>query len=203
MIEVVSVVGLSYTGKSTLVEGVVERLSLEGIEADIIKKDDAMKALGQERYGAEDPTGGYSISGYLKHGQIPSSELHAWMNKKIGASLELGHVVLLEGGTRTRTAQAETLNNIELADDGLRIFMLNLPFRNIIQRARQRRRESGRYDDLLPVALSKLYGQYRGANSSDAPQPADPDVSVLDATRHPEELIEVVANEIFESRAES
>jgi predicted kinase len=201
MIEVVSFLGVSYTGKSTLAEGVAKRLATEGVEADIVKKDSAMKALGRERYGDDDATGGYSITGFLKHGRIPSAELHGWMNKQIQESLDVGHVALLEGGTRTRTAQAETLANIELDDDGLKIFMLDLPFSDVIGRARQRRRESGRYDDMLPVALAKLEGQYRGARSSDAPQVGDPDVAVLDMQRQPEELIEIVANEIFESRA--
>lgn len=109
MIEVASFLGLSYTGKSTLAEGVATRLSNEGIVADIVKKDEAMKAVGRERYGDNDSSGGYSIKGFLKHGEIPSKDLHSWMNKRISESRELGHLVLLEGGTRTRSAQAETL----------------------------------------------------------------------------------------------
>lgn len=201
MIEVVSFVGVSYTGKSTLAEGVAERLCLEGINADIIKKDDAMKALGQERYGAGDATGGYSIKGFLRHGRIPSADLHSWMNKKITSSLQMGHVALLEGGTRTRSAQAETLEGITLDDDGLRIFLMDLPFGEVIKRARKRREQSGRYDDMLPVALAKLQGQYRGAHSPDAPQAHDADVTVLDASWHPEELVDVAVSEILESRA--
>jgi adenylate kinase family enzyme len=199
MIEVVSFLGVSYSGKSTLAEGVVDRLHAEGIGADIIKKDSAMRALGEERYGTDDSTGGYSISGFLKHGQIPSGELHAWMNKEVRNSIEHGNIVLLEGGTRTRTAQAETLKDIELGGDGLRIFMMNLPFSKVVERARKRRREDGRYDDMLPVAMAKILGQYRGIRSADAPQPADPDVRVLDANRHPSKLVEIVTNEIMGS----
>jgi adenylate kinase family enzyme len=201
MIEVVSFVGVSYTGKSTLAEGVADRLGLEGVGAEIIKKDDAMRELGQERYGDDDATGGYSIKGFLRHGQIPSTELHTWMSGKISATLEMGRVALLEGGTRTRTAQAETLEGITLDDDGLRIFLMDLPFKEIIRRARKRRQQSGRYDDMLPVALAKLLGQYRGNRSPDAPQVDDTDVTALDASLHPEKLVDVVVNEILGSRA--
>lgn len=201
MIEVASFVGVSYTGKSTLTEGVAERLQLEGIGTVIIKKDTAMKVLGQERYGIDDTTGGYSIKGFLRHGQIPSADLHSWMNKQIASSLQMGHVALLEGGTRTRSAQAETLEGITLDEDGLRIFLMDLPFGEVIKRARKRRQQSRRYDDMLPVALAKLHGQYRGAHSPDAPQEHDADVTVLDAMRQPEELVDAVVREILESRA--
>lgn len=198
MIEVASFLGVSYTGKSTLAEGVVSRLAYESIHVDVIKKDAAMKALGRERYGEDDESGGYSIKGFLKHGEIPSTDLHAWMNKQVRLSRELGHVVILEGGTRTRSAQAETLHDIELGEGDFRIFMLQLPFREVLGRARQRRRETGRYDDMLPVAAAKLYGQYRGLSSDDAPQPNDIDVTVLDASLAPDRLVEIVAGEILE-----
>lgn len=198
MIEVASLLGVSYTGKSTLAEGVVSRLADEGVYADVIKKDAAMKALGRERYGEDDASGGYSIKGFLKHGEILSSDLHAWMNKQVKASRNLGHVVILEGGTRTRTAQAETLSGIELDEGDFRIFMLQLQFKEVLGRARLRRRETGRYDDMLPVAAAKLYGQYRGLHSEDAPQPDDLDVSVLDASLTPNRLVEIVVNEILE-----
>lgn len=199
MIEVVSLLGVSYSGKSTLAEGLASRLAYEGIAADIIKKDAALRTIGQERYGEDDHSGGYSILGAIKHGgQIPSTDLHAWMNKQVHASLERGHKVILEGGTRTRTAQAETLSGIEVGENGLRIFMLELPFREVIHRSRLRRQESGRYDDRLPIALGKLYGQYKGMRSPDAPQSSDPDVVSLDATLPPEELVEIAANHILE-----
>lgn len=203
MIEVVSLVGVSYSGKSTLAEAVKERLGDEDLEADIIKKDDAMKAIGSKRYGSSDTTGGYSIRGFLRHGQVPSSELHEWMNGRVSSCLELGKVAILEGGTRTRSAQAETLNNIELDEDGLRIFMLDLPFQEVLSRARQRRQVSGRYDDLLPVALAKLYGQYRGIHSEDAPQPDNLDVTVLDASLPIHDLASIVSDEIVSSRSEA
>jgi len=203
MIEVVSLLGLSYTGKSTLAEGLVPRLAHEGITADIIKKDDAMQAIGQERYGEQDQTGGYSILGFLKHGRVPSKDLHAWMNKQVHTSLEHGHMVILEGGTRTRSAQAETLHDVELSEDTLRIFMMDLPFRQIISRSRQRRQESGRYDDQLLVAFGKLSGQYRGMLSSDAPHAEDPDVIQLNARLPVVELVEVTANHILDSRTET
>lgn len=201
MIEVASLLGVSYTGKSTLAEGLVSRLAHEGITADVIKKDEAMKAVGRERYGSDDKTGGYSIKGFLKHGEVPAHELHAFMNEQIRTSLDLGHIAILEGGTRTRTAQAETLRDIELDEDGLRIFMLELPFSDVLKRARGRRKESGRYDDRLPVALAKLYGQYKGLRSPDAPQIEDIDVMVLDASLPTTELVEVTANQILESRS--
>jgi predicted kinase len=202
MIEIASLLGVSYTGKSTIAEGVVARLANEGVEAGIVKRDEAMKALGRERYGEADASGGYSIKGFLRHGKIPSSELYGWMNQQIKASRELGRVVLLEGGTRTRTAQAETLRDLEIDEENFRIFMLQLPFKDVIGRARRRRQESGRYDDILPVAAAKLVGQYRGIHSADAPQPTDEDVTVLDASRPASELIEVVANEILETSVE-
>lgn len=158
-----------------------------------------MKALGQERYGAEDNTGGYSVSGFLRHGQIPSSELHAWMNMQVSTSLDLGHVAILEGGTRTRAAQAETLKGIELEDDGLCIFMLQLPFKEVVRRSRQRRRETERYDDRLPVVLAKLYGQYSGLRSDDAPRIGDSDVVGLNASLPTTELTEIVSARILKS----
>ena len=198
MIEIASFVGVSYTGKSTLAEGVVTRLANEGIVVDIVKKDDAMKAVGHERYGENDSSGGYSIKGFFKHGEIPPRDLHEWMNRRVTESRELGHVVLLEGGTRTRTAQAETLSGIELDEGDFRIFMLQLPFREVLRRAKQRREQTGRYDDMLPVVAAKLYGQYKGLRSSDAPQPSDLDVTVLDASLAPAQLVEITANEILE-----
>lgn len=200
MIEVVSLLGISYSGKSTIAEALQDRLDDEGLETDIIKKDQAMRALGEERYGKDDRSGGYSISGFMRNGQIASSELHNWMNQKIRTSLELGHIAILEGGTRARTAQAETLEGIDLDEDGLRIFMLELPLREILSRARKRRQESGRYDDMLPVALAKLYGQYKGIHSPDAPQTSDPDVRVLDASMPTGKLVEIVSEDIIRSR---
>ena len=199
MIEVASLLGMSYTGKSTLASTLLPRLADEGIIADVIKKDDAVRAFGRERYGEDDATGGYSITGFLRRGQVPQHELHAWMNRQVRSSLELGHIAILEGGTRTRTAQAETLADIELDPEGLRIYMLELPLPEMLRRARQRRKETNRYDDRLPVALAKLYGQYRGINSADAPRAEDLDVSVLDASLPTVEIAEIVANEIFES----
>ncbi len=200
MIKVASLLGVSYSGKSTLAEGLAANLAKRDIAADIIKKDDALKALGRERYGENDNTGGYSIRGFLRHGPIPSSELHAWMNTQISKSLELGHIAILEGGTRTRTAQAETLKNIELDENELRIFMLQLPFREVIHRSRQRRSETERYDDRLPVVFAKLYGQYRGLRSDDAPKVSDPDVVGLNASLPTDELVDIVTNHIVEPR---
>lgn len=200
MIEVVSLLGFSYTGKSTLAAGLVAELALEGISADIIRKDEGRKLIGYEKYGEDDNTGGYSISGFLKRGQIPTQELHAWMNKQIRSSLELGRLVVLEGGTRTRTAQAETLHGIELGEDALRIFMLHLPFSEIMRRARRRRQETGRYDDQLLVAAAKLYGQYRGICSEDALHPGDTDVMVLDASLPVLDLVAITRDYILESR---
>lgn len=200
MIEVASLLGVSYTGKSTLAEGLLSRLANEGLTADVIKKDEAMKSLGREHYGSDDKTGGYSIKGFLKHGEMPAHLLHAFMNGQIRTSLDLGHIAILEGGTRTRSAQAETLQGIELDEDGLRIFMLDLPFRDVLSRALNRRRESRRYDDRLPIALSKLYGQYKGIHSQNAPQIGDFDVTVLDAKLPTTDLVEVTANQILESR---
>ncbi len=192
--------GVSYTGKSTLAEGLTVRLAQEGITADIVKKDEAMKVIGHERYGSDDATGGYSIKGFLKHGEVPAHELHAFMNSEIRTSLGLGHIAILEGGTRTRTAQAETLHDIELDEDGLRIFMLELPFLEVLRRARGRRKESGRYDDRLPVAFAKLYGQYQGLRSPDAPQLEDIDVTVLNASLPTTELVKIAASQVLESR---
>jgi len=202
MLEVVSLLGPSGSGKSTLAEALVPRLADRGITADVIKKDEALKAIGRERYGDDDQSAGYSIAGFLRHGQIPSHELHGWMNQQVKASLAAGHLAILEGGTRTRTAQAETLEGLELDHDGLRIFMLDLPFRDVIGRIRQRRKESGRYDDFLPVASAKLLGQYRGMQSADAVQPIDPDVTVLDARLSVDVLATRAANHILVLRPE-
>lgn len=199
MIEVVSLLGVSYTGKSTLAEGVVTGLAEVGVCADIIKKDEAMRALGRERYGEYDKSGGYSVKGFLRYGEIASQDLHLWMNKQIEVSRELGHLVILEGGTRTRTAQSETLRGIELDEGGLRIFLLQLPFRSVLERARQRRRQAGRYDDMLPVAAAKLYGQYKGLHSNDTPKPDDLDVTVLDARLAPDQLAKITVNEILKT----
>lgn len=200
MIEIVSLLGTSYSGKSTLAEGLVADLAEDDIPADVIKKDEALKVLGRERYGEDDASGGYSIKGFLKHGQIPSSELHAWMNTQIKSSLALGRIAILEGGTRTRTAQAETLKDIELDEDGLRIFMLQLPFREVIRRVRKRREEAKRYDDQLLIALAKLYSQYKGLRSDDVPKIGDADVVGLDATLPPAQLVKIVSGHITESR---
>jgi adenylate kinase family enzyme len=197
-IKIASVSGVSFTGKSTLATGIVERLEVAGVQADVVRKDDAMRALGRQRYGDDDQTGGYSIRGALKHrGVIPSSELHGWMNERVQASRALGHTVLLEGGTRTRTAQAQTLDGVELGPGEFHIFMLQLPFHRVLQRAYQRMREDDRYDDGLLVAGVKLAGQYWGARSSDAPQPTDPDVTVLNARLPSAQLAEITAARIL------
>lgn len=60
--------------------------------------------------------------------------------------------------------------------------MLALPFKDVLSRARTRRKESERYDDRLPVALAKLYAQYRVMYSQDAPQAEDVDVTILNAS---------------------
>ncbi len=201
MIEIASLLGVSYTGKSTLANGLVGRLAHEGLTADVIKKDEALKVLGRKRYGNSDKSGGYSVIGALKHGQIPSRELHGWMNERIHESLDLGHIAILEGGTRTRTAQQETLSGLEITGDRLGIFMLQLPFREVVHRARQRRHELGRYDDMLPVAVAKLVGQYRGSHSDDAPQFGDSNVIPLDASLSPAELVDITASHILSSRS--
>jgi hypothetical protein len=197
-IKIASFLGVSFTGKSMLTTGLVERLGAEGVQADVVKKDDAMRVLGRQRYGDGDQTGGYSILGALKHrGVIPPGELHGWMNKQVKTSRDLGHTVLLEGGTRTRTAQAQTLEGVDLGPGEFHIFMLQLPLHRVLQRARQRMREDDRYDDSPFVAGVKLAGQYWGARSSDAPQPTDPDVTVLNARLPSAQLVEITAARIL------
>jgi hypothetical protein len=77
--------------------------------------------------------------------------------------------------------------------------MLALPFKDVLSRARTRRKESGRYDDRLPVALAKLYGQYEGMYSQDVPQAGDVDVTILNASLPKKDLVEIASNQILES----
>lgn len=200
MIEVVSLLGVSYSGKSTLAAELVTTLAPYGIEADMIKKDEAMRALGRERYGEDDQTGGYSAVGTLLHGRTPPSELHAYMNEKVRASLEAGHLPILEGGTRTRSAQAETLAGIKLSDDGLHIFMMQLPLREVWRRSKLPRDGSDRYDDKKYIAPFKLLGQYRGMRSEDAPRIDDRDVTLLDAMLPTAEQARFVTGVVLRSR---
>jgi adenylate kinase family enzyme len=200
MIEVASLLGVSYSGKSTLAESLVPRLAEVGIGADIIKKDTAVHAIGADYYGLGADASGYSIRGFMRRGQIPPSELHAWMNARVKESIALGNIAILEGGTRTRSAQAETLAGLELDNDGLAIFMLQLPFTEVLHRAKQRRKDSERYDDILPIALAKLQSQYRGTWSSNAPRISDPDVFPLNAELSPSILSEQVVERILASR---
>ncbi len=79
---------------------------------------------------------------------------------------------------------------------------MNLPFREVLQRAKQRRIETSRYDDRLPVVAAKLYGQYRGLHSPDAPHLGDPDVTLLDASLATPELVEITVSQILEPKLE-
>ena len=198
MLEIVSILGPSYSGKSNLAESVTQELLHRNIPADIIKKDDAIKAHGREHYSEEDSTGGYSVLGAIRRGELPTSNAHEWMNDKIKRSRDLGHIAILEGGTRTRKAQAETLERIDFDDDNFRIFMLELPFKEVLARAKERRKQSGRYDDGLLVASGKILSQYVKSNSADAVRPNDSDVTLLDATLSPDKLTEIVVKEILD-----
>lgn len=197
MIRVASIVGYSYSGKSTAAEMTCERLGEAGVDADIIKKDDAFSALGRERYGEGDTTGGYSITGSLLHGTIPPAELHAYMNARVSETLEAGKVAILEGGTRTRHDQAETLAGIQLEPGEFGIFLLQVPWRELLKRSRLRRANSGRYDDQLVVAAAKLAGQFMGRRKQDSPRPGDADVFLLDGMQSPADLASAMTRRIL------
>jgi adenylate kinase family enzyme len=194
MIEIISLLGVSGSGKSTLANGLSARLTEIGHEVDVVKKDEAIKVLA-EKMGST----AFSAETVVGPKKITQSDLHAYMNAQIKQALEERKVVILEGGTRTRKAQAETLDGVDLDRHPFGIVMLKLPFREVIERLKQRRAEEDRSDDTYPVIIGKLAGQYlRPILSTDAPSQRDADVWAVDATLPRSELVEDVLDHILE-----
>jgi thymidylate kinase len=198
MIRVSSLLGPSGVGKSTAAEGTRKILEGAGHTVQIIKKDDAIRELSTDRFGQDKPFGAFSAKGLAGSDRISQADLHRHMNKQIRSALDGGSLVMLEGGTRTRKAQRETLSGVEISDDEFRIFMMQLPFREVIKRLRRRRANGGREDDKLPIIGAKLAGQYlRPRLSSDAPRIGDADVILIDSAQHPSEVSAAIARRIL------
>ncbi len=196
MIEIASFVGPSGCGKSTLTENVSDLLVEQGHESVIIKKDDAIRALSMERHG--DELAYFSWHNQLDSDRIVSADLHGYMNGLIYEALSDDKFVMLEGGTRTRKSQGETLEGINPARINTTIFLMQLPFRVTARRLMERRATGERDDDTLTTITAKLIGQYmRPLISQDSPRIGDSDVIGLDATLSPDELAIVTTEHIL------
>jgi hypothetical protein len=166
----------------------------------IIKKDDAIRELSTDRFGQDEAFWCFfGLKELAGSDRISQADLHRHMNTQIRSALDDGVIlVMLEGGTRTRKAQRETLSGVEISDDEFRIFMMQLPFREVIKRLRRRRANGGREDDKLPIIGAKLAGQYlRPRLSSDAPRIGDADVILIDSAQHPSEVSAAIARRIL------
>jgi thymidylate kinase len=198
MIRISSLLGPSGVGKSTAAEGTRKILESTGHTVKIIKKDDAIRELSSARFGPDEPFGAFTVKGVAGSDRISQADLHRHMNTQIKSALDDGNLVLLEGGTRTRKAQRETMSGVLISDEEFRIFMMQLPFREVIKRLRERRSNGDREDDRLPIIGAKLAGQYlRPILSSDAPRVGDSDVIPIDAAQHPNDISAEIARRIL------
>ena len=197
MLRIASLVGYSGSGKSTLAQGIDDRMSSMGYSVSIVKKDEAIQAISTEKYGDTHPFGAFSLKGLVGANRTSQHDLHNFMNQSIHEDLTNHDLVILEGGTRTRTAQNETLSGIDTEEFNFGIFLMQIPFREIIARLHARRTESNRIDDTYPILFGKLAGQWiRPLLSNDVPRPTDQDVTYLDATLPVERLADL-ATEII------
>lgn len=203
MLEVVSLVGSSGSGKSSISSALSERLDDNHIDSVVISKDQVRADIGRERYGVDDHSKGYSIPRAIIGQSIDVRDLRIEMNRRVRAALEIGKLVILEGGTRTRGALAETLQCVDISDGQLGIYLLTVPTTVAVKRLRQRRRDGYRYDDQLVIQAAKLTGQWLGLRAHDAVHPNDSDVQILDALRPVADSVEFIARDVLLSRRSS
>lgn len=186
---VVSLLGPSGSGKSTLAGNLATRFLDDGMSAAVIKKDEAIQKLSLERFNRA--WVGYTPLRAMLPGRFDESELHAEMNGRLLRAQDAGYdIAILEGGTRTPKAKAETLAGLEDVPFGL--IVMDIPLREIRQRLIQRRHnEAGRSDDAFPLMLCKLLGQYTKTFTTGAGMHDTPGAMVVDATQPPQELADV------------
>ena len=144
MLRIVSLLGPSGSGKSTLGENLTAALAERGVLATTIKKDDAIREISIDKFGPAQPFGAFSLKGLFGSEKISSTDLHRHMNARILSALAINNVVILEGGTRTRDAQAETLAGIDLAQVPFGIMLLQISPLQVMQRLLERRRQAER-----------------------------------------------------------
>lgn len=173
---VVSLVGPTGAGKSTVADILMEELVFQGHSVKIIKKDDAIKVLAGKRYHRL----GYRLGYIVGLVRISSGDLNQEINRRLKASP--AEVVILEGGTRTTAARAITLKEVDRE-----LVSLYFEVRPGVLVARLRRRHRSRprrIDDAWPLMLGKLIGQWRGSHSPEAIRPDTPGVITIDANQN-------------------
>ncbi|KKU49276.1 hypothetical protein A3H10_04205 [Candidatus Uhrbacteria bacterium RIFCSPLOWO2_12_FULL_46_10] len=183
---IVSLLGLTASGKSTVTGLLTKTFEEEGVSCTVIKKDDAIRRLARERFGERQEWRGYApVRGFGEQ------DVNAEINREILQVLGKAKVIFLEGGTRTRRSLATTLHGVEGQAD-YRIIKFDVSPLEIMRRLAGRRRRTKRIDDALPLAFFKLVGQYIRPLLTDAPSRRDHDVEVVDANQPPERVAEAV-----------
>ncbi len=191
---IVSLLGPTASGKSTLIEQASHLLLEKGIASTVIKKDDAIRKISVERHGQ-----GKEWRGYTPLRKFTETDVNREINRRLHEQIGKSSVIFLEGGTRTRKLADTTLEGIKDKADYV-IVKLDIPGREVRKRLGQRRKEKGRVDDLLILAGLKLAGQYARSRIGESPKESDPDVRVLDAKASPDEvsqsLLSIIEDEL-------
>jgi thymidylate kinase len=179
---IVSLVGPTASGKSTLTGMAVDALAEEGVSTVVIKKDDAIRDMATERFGK-----GREWIGYTPLRGFGETEVNQEMNRRVLDQVGKAKVIFLEGGTRTHQAAETTLKDTDEVADHV-IVQLDVSPREIRHRLAERRRSSRRIDDHLALAAFKLIGQYTRPLFGEGHRAVDPDTEVINANNGPEQV---------------
>ena len=190
---IVSLLGPTGSGKSTLTENLTRSLGADGVSVATIKKDDAILKLSEAKYGT-----GKTRRGYMLFRGFSEQDLNAEINRQILELIGKVSVIFLEGGTRTREDMKITLKGVWDKAEYV-IVKLDVSPREIVRRLRDRRKTEGRVDDHLVLAAGKLAGQYVRPRLSPSPKTGDPDVERVDAKLPPEQVM-AAARQIIENQ---
>ena len=151
-----------------------------------MKKDDVIRAFARRRFGA-----GKEWRGYVPFRGFGDQDVNMEMNREVRELIDTVRVVILEGGTRTRRQLAVTLAGVQGVAN-CRIVKLSVSLREVLRRLAKRRHLTERIDDLLPLALLKLAGQYIRPLLTRSPRAGDEDVEVIDANQDHEQVTRAV-----------
>ncbi len=175
---VISLLGVSGSGKSTVAQEVTSRLSEDGLRSAIIKKDDAIRLFGSGRKNEG--------LGYIQ-GNSNETAVLGLMNLWLRQTLENVDVAFLEGGTRTPDARKITMSNTE-HEARLTIVRFDVSALNVARRLRERRHQEDRADDNMFIMAGKLAGQLYKDWANRGQTFDDVNYEVIDANRPLDEV---------------
>jgi Mrp family chromosome partitioning ATPase len=153
---VVSLLGPTASGKSTLIVQLQAKLAELNLTSALIKKDEALRFLASERFNGKEWIG-YTPLRLMGRNGFSESDVNGEINKRLRDLIGTVDVVFLEGGTRTPKDMQVTLKDIP---NKCLILEMDIAKRELLQRIKMRRTQKGRTDDTLPLMALKLFGQF-------------------------------------------